>query len=169
MAKDIAVFCVYPDRGSLEGGIARLRAADFRERDISVLADSKEHTHDLAHELHTKAPEGAVAGASVGGAVGGAAGWLLSLGELAIPGAGPFIAAGPIVATLAGLGAGATTGGLIGALAAAGVPEVEVKLYEGRVRKGSILCAVHCDDSTWADRARTVLKDSGGEHLTATI
>jgi hypothetical protein len=168
MAQDIGVFGLYRDRESLDAAVSRLRAAHFRESDVSVLVKGNGRTHELGHELHSKAPEGAATGAAVGGAAGGAAALLLSLGELAIPGVGPLLAAGPIVATLAGIGAGGATGGLVGGLIGTGVPEVEAKLYEGRLRDGAYLCAVHCDDREWARRARGILKDAGGEHVAMT-
>ena len=168
MPKDTAVFGLYPDRATLEAGLERLRAANFRATDVSVVASDKAGTHELAHEINSKAPEGAATGAAAGGAVGGVLGWLAGPRMLTIPGIGPLIAAGPIVATLAGIGAGGATGGLIGALAGAGLPEVEAKRYEGRIRGGSILCSVHCDDGEWADRAKEILCDTGAEEVSAT-
>ena len=166
--KDTAVFGLYPDRATLEAGLERLRTAGFRATDISIMASDRGSTHELAHEIHSKAPEGASAGAATGGALGGVLGWLAGLGILTVPGIGPLVAAGPIVAALAGLGAGGATGGLIGALAGAGIPEVEAKRYEGRIRGGSILCSVHCDDGEWADRAREILRETGAEDVSAT-
>jgi hypothetical protein len=166
--KDLAVFGLYPDRATLEAGIERLRAAGFRATDVSIMASDKASTHELAHEIHSKAPEGATTGAATGGAVGGVLGWLAGIGLLTVPGIGPLIAAGPIVATLAGIGAGGATGGLIGAMAGAGIPEIEAKRYEGRIRGGSILCSVHCDDREWTDRAREILRETGAEDVSAT-
>jgi hypothetical protein len=120
---------------------------------------------ELAHEKHTKAPEGTAAGATAGGVVGGTLGLLAGIGAIAIPGLGPFIAAGPIMATLAGLGAGGAVGGLLGALSGLGIPEYEAKRYEGRVKNGGVLLAVHCDTSDQVSRAKTVLKDSGAEDV----
>src|SRR5206468_4762230 len=102
-------------------------------------------TKDFAHEKHTKAPEGATTGAGTGAVVGGALGWLAGIGALAIPGLGPFIAAGPIMAALAGAGVGGTVGGVTGALIGLGIPEYEAKRYEGRITKGGILLSVHSD------------------------
>lgn len=168
MAKDLAVFGLYPTRTDLERGIEALRSAGFRATDISVLAPEEKVTHQLGHEMHSKAPEGGVTGAAAGGAVGGVLAWLASVGLLTIPGIGPLLAAGPIVAALAGVGAGGATGGLIGALAGAGMPEVEAKRYEGRIRKGHILCSIHSDDNKWADRAKEILRGTGAEDISST-
>ena len=167
MPHDVAVFGLYPDRPTLETAVDRLRLAGFRPEDISVVFPDK-GTHQLAHEINSKAPEGASTGAAAGAAAGGVLGWLIGIGALAIPGVGPFIAAGPIVAALAGAGAVGATGGLIGALVGAGMPEIEAKRYEGRLRGGAMLCSVHCDDREWADRAREILKDTGAQDISST-
>ena len=120
---------------------------------------------DFAHEKNTKAPEGTAAGASSGMLLGGALGWLAGIGALAIPGIGPFIAAGPIVAALAGAGAGGALGGIVGALVGMGIPEYEAKRYEGRIRTGGILLSVHCDSSEWVARAKQILRDTGAEDI----
>lgn len=161
MARDRAVFGIYSDTAALEAGLTALRAQGFRHTDVSVLLPENLGTRDLAHEVNTKAPEGATAGAATGAVAGGVLGWLAGIGALAIPGVGPLLAAGPIVAALAGAGAGGATGGLIGAAAGFGVPEIEAKRYEGRLKEGAILCSVHCDDSDWAGRAEEILKNTG--------
>jgi hypothetical protein len=140
---------------------------EFRSDDISVLAPDQKVTKELATEKNTKAPEGTATGATAGGAIGGTLGLLAGIGALAIPGLGPFIAAGPIMATLAGVGAGAAAGGLIGALVGMGIPEYEAKRYEGRVKNGGILVSVHCDNSDWVDRAKDVLKQAGAEDISS--
>jgi hypothetical protein len=168
MAKDIAAFGLYPDRASLETGIDALRANGFRSTDISVVIPDSDTTKQLAHEINTKAPEGAATGGGAGAVVGGVLGWLAGIGALAIPGIGPLVAAGPIVATLAGIGAGTATGGVIGALVGAGIPEVEAKRYEGKIRRGAILCSVHCDDGEWADRAKEILRTTGAHDVATT-
>lgn len=117
---------------------------------------------------HTKAPEGATTGAVAGGAIGGTLGLLAGIGALAIPGVGPLIAAGPIMATLAGVGSGGVVGGLIGALSGMGIPEYEAKRYEGRVKEGGILVSVHCDNSDWVGRAKDLLKHTGAEDVSST-
>jgi hypothetical protein len=169
MAHDMAAFGVYNDRISLESGIDALRAAGFRNSDVSVVLPERDKTtHDLAHEINTKAPEGAATGAGTGAAVGGVLGWLVGIGALAIPGIGPLVAAGPIVAALAGAGAVGATGGLIGGLIGAGMPEIEAKRYAGRIREGGYLLSVHCDDREWATRAREILEATGAKDVVST-
>jgi hypothetical protein len=163
--RDIATFGLFRDQASLERAVNDLRAAGFRNSDVSMLMHETPGNKALAHEAHTKAPEGAAAGASAGAVVGGVLGWLIGVGALAIPGIGPFIAGGPIVAALAGVGAAGTAGGLIGALVGVGIPEYEAKQYEGRLRKGHLLLSVHCDDSKWAKKAGDVLKKAGAESV----
>jgi hypothetical protein len=159
--KNVSVFGIYQNQASAEAAIDNLRSAGFRNTDISVLFPDNEGTKDLAIEKATKAPEGATTGGISGGIIGGALGWLVGIGALAIPGAGPFIAAGPIVALLSGVGAGGALGGIIGALMGLGVPEYEAKRFEGRIRKGGILLSVHCDNSDWVKRAKSVLDQTG--------
>src|SRR3984893_17384129 len=137
--KNIAVFGIYPHRASLEYAFGVLKQEGFRDTDVSVLLQENPGTKDLATEKATKAPEGAATGAGLGAIIGGALGWLAGTGALAIPGLGPFLVAGPIVATLAGIGAGGTLGGLAGALIGVGMPEYEAKRYQGRIDKGGIL------------------------------
>ncbi|MEO8595749.1 MAG: DUF3341 domain-containing protein [Candidatus Solibacter sp.] len=165
--KNTAVFGLYGDRAQVDAGVHALLTAGFRNEDISVLFPDNEGTKDFAHEKNTKAPEGATAGVGAGGALGGAVGLLVGIGALAIPGLGPFIAAGPIVAALAGMGAGGAVGGLVGALVGMGIPEYEAKRYDGRVRKGGILVSVHCDNSDWVSRAKDILKTCGAEDIGA--
>ena len=141
-----------------EQTVAALRSAGFRDEDISVLFPDKQGTRDFAHEQHTKAPEGAIGGAGVGGAVGGTIGLLAGIGALAIPGLGPFIAAGPLLATLSGAAAGATVGGITGALVGLGIPEIEAKQYEGKIKSGNILMSVHTDDNDRKKKAKDILQ-----------
>ena len=124
-------------------------------------------TKDFAAEKHTKAPEGATAGAGTGAVVGGALGLLAGIGALAIPGLGPFIAAGPIMGALAGAGTGGVVGGLIGALVGMGIPEYEAKRYEGMIKAGRVLLSVHCDNSEWVNVAKDVLKRTGAEDISS--
>jgi uncharacterized protein YcfJ len=145
-----------------------LRAARFSGNDISVLFPDKEGTRDFAHEKQTKAPEGASTGAGVGGVLGGVVGWLAGIGSLAIPGLGPFIAAGPIMAALSGAAVGAAAGGLTGALVGLGIPEYEAKRYEGKVRGGNILVAVHAEESEQIRRAKEIFERNGAEDISAT-
>ena len=169
MTKDLVAFGIYPDRASFEAALEAFRAAGFRPGDISaVLPERDRTTKDLAHEIHTKAPEGIAAGAGTGAAIGGVLGWLIGIGALAIPGIGMIAAAGPIVAALAGAGAAGATGGLIGGLIGAGMPEIEAKRYAGRIREGGYLCSVHCDDRQWAERAKEVLQATGAHDVVTT-
>src|SRR4030081_1835731 len=166
--KHTAVFGIYPNYASVENGVDGLKAAGFSNRDISVLFPQSAGSKDFAHEKGTKAPEGATAGAGTGVVLGGAMGWLLGVGALAIPGLGPFIAAGPIMAALAGAGVGGAVGGVTGALAGMGIPEYEAKRYEGRVTKGGILLSVHSDNSEWTRRAKEVLERTGAQDISST-
>src|SRR5882672_2748434 len=159
--KNTAVFGIYRTRTQAENAVDALRAAGFRNTDISALLPDNVGTKDFAHEKNTKAPEGMAAGAATGGLVGGTLGWLAGIGSLAIPGLGPFIAAGPIMGALAGAGVGGAVGGVAGALIGMGMPEYEAKRYEGRVKEGGILLSVHCDDAAWIKRARNILETTG--------
>src|SRR6201998_733549 len=166
--KNTAVFGIYPNYASVESAVDALRAAGFRNTDISVLFPENVGTKDFAHEKGTKAPEGATTGAGTGAVVGGTLGWLAGIGALAIPGVGPFIAAGPIMAALAGVGVGGAVGGFTGALIGLGIPEYEAKRYEGRIQKGGILLSVHCDTSEEIKRAKEIMKSTGAEDISST-
>ena len=148
-----------------EEAVDALRTAGFRAEDISALFPENQGSKDFAHEKNTKAPEGATTGASTGAIAGSVIGWLAGIGALAIPGVGPFIAAGPIMAALAGAGVGGMAGGLIGALVGMGIPEYEAKRYEGRVKNGGILLSVHCDSSDWVTKAKEILGRTGAEDV----
>jgi hypothetical protein len=163
-----AVFGIYPDRTTVDNAVDALKAADFRNSDISVLFPETTGTKDFAHEKNTKAPEGATTGAGTGAVLGGGLGWLAGIGALAIPGLGPFIAAGPIMAMLAGAGVGGAVGGLTGALVGMGIPEYEAKRYEGRVKDGGILLSVHSDDSQWTKKAKEILERTGAQDVSST-
>src|SRR5512141_540109 len=166
--KNTAVFGIYPNYASVESGVDALKAANFRNTDISVLFPENVGSKDFAHEKGTKAPEGAAAGAGTGAGVGGTLGWLAGIGALAIPGLGPFIAAGPIMAARAGVGVGGAVGGLTGALIGMGIPEYEAKRYEGRVKEGGILLSVHSDNSDWTKRAKEILERTGAQDIAST-
>jgi hypothetical protein len=166
--KNTAVFGIYPTYSAVEGGVDALKNAGFRNTDISVLFPENVGSKDFAHEKGTKAPEGAAAGASSGAVIGGVLGWIVGIGALAIPGVGPFIAAGPIVAALAGVGVGGAIGGITGALIGMGIPEYEAKRYEGRVREGGILLSVHSDSSEWTKRAKIILEQTGAQDIAST-
>jgi hypothetical protein len=145
-----------------------LKAAGFTENDVSVLFPDKQGSKDFAHEQHTKAPEGAATGGASGAVLGGALGWMVGIGALAIPGLGVFIAAGPIMAALAGAAGGAAAGGLTGALIGMGIPEYEAKRYEGKVKDGNILLSIHTEDSTERDRAKKILENGGAVDISYT-
>ena len=163
--KNTSVMGIFTDRFEVENTVDRLKEEGFRNSDISVLLAESSGTRDFAHEKDTKIPEGTTAGVSTGAVIGGALGWLMGVGSLAIPGLGPFIAAGPIVALLAGAGAGGALGGVVGALIGMGIPEYEAKRYEGLIKQGRALISVHCDDSDWVDKAKATLEACGGTDI----
>lgn len=163
-----SVFCIATTRNQAEQIVDRLRVANFSNNDISVLFPDKGTTRDFAHEKNTKAPEGAVAGASTGGVLGGALGWIAGIGALAIPGVGPFIAAGPILAALSGAAIGAAAGGIAGGLIGLGIPELEAKRYEGKIKEGNILISVHTDNSDEISRAKDIFSRSGAQDICTT-
>lgn len=148
--------------------VEQLKAAGFSNNDVSVLLPDRAGSRDFAHEHHTKAPEGAATGAVVGGLAAGALGWLVGIGSLAIPGVGPLIAAGPIMAALSGAAAGGAVGGLAGALVGLGIPEYEAKQYEGKVKNGNILISVHTDDSKQRQIAKEIFERAHAEDVSST-
>jgi hypothetical protein len=162
-----AVFGIATTYAQAESIVDRLKIAGFSNNDISVLLPDKEGTRDFAHEKNTKAPEGAAAGAGTGGVVGGVLGWLVGIGSLAIPGVGPFVAAGPIMAALSGAAVGSAVGGLTGALVGLGIPEFEAKRYEGKLKEGNILISIHSKDSKQTDRAEQILKEANAEDISS--
>src|SRR6478672_11952394 len=165
--KNKAVFGLYKSVGQAEDAVNRLVAAGFSNDDISVLLPDNESTRKFAHKKDTKAPEGTTTGVVAGGAIGGTLGLLAGVGLLAIPGLGPFIAAGPIMAGLAGLGVGGAVGGVTGALIGMGIPEFEAKRYEGRLQRGGILLSVHCSTSEEVRRAKEIVERSGAEDVSS--
>ena len=166
--KNTAAFGIYRTQGDVEYAVDLLRAEGFRNTDISVLFPENQGTKDFAMEKNTKAPEGATTGVATGGVVGGTLGVLMGIGALAIPGLGPFIAAGPIMAALAGAGAGGVVGGIIGALVGMGIPEYEAKRYAGRIKEGGVLLSVHCDTSDEIKEAKELLKQTGAQDISST-
>ena len=166
--KQLAVIGLFDDRATLTHAIDALCAVGFRNDNISALMPDASSTKAVATEKHTKAPEGAMVGATAGGVAGGAIGLLVGLGVLAIPGLGPFIAAGPIMAALAGAGAGGAVGTLAGTLIGLGIPEYEAKRYVSYLNKGGMLLAVHADDASWAKKANEVLKAAGAHDVNKT-
>src|SRR5512140_932935 len=163
-----SVFCITTSRAQAERIIDQLKIANFANNDISVLFPDKGTTRDFAHEKNTKAPEGAVTGASTGGVLGGALGWIAGIGALAIPGVGPFIAAGPIIAALSGAALGAAVGGIAGGLIGLGIPELEAKRYEGKVKAGNLLISVHTENSEEITRARNIFSKAGAQDICTT-
>ena len=166
--KNTAVFGIYRNQMDVEQAVDALRAEGFRSTDISVLFPENEGTKDFAHKKATKAPEGTAAGAGTGAVVGGALGWLAGIGALAIPGVGPLIAAGPIVAALTGVGVGGAIGGISGALIGMGIPEYLATRYEGRIKGGCILLSVHADDSEWIRKAKRIFERTGASDISST-
>jgi len=162
-----AIFCTVKSVTQAEDIVARLKAAGFSNRDISALMADKAGTRSFAVDNQTKAPEGAATGAGTGAAVGGALGWLAGIGALAIPGLGPLVAAGPIMAALSGAAVGGTVGGITGGLIGMGIPEFEAKKYEGQVKGGSILISVHSENSAETDRAKAIFQAAGAEDITS--
>jgi Protein of unknown function (DUF3341) len=165
--KNTSVYGIYNDQTALERAVAELKNAGFRNGDISVLFPDARTNKEFAHEKNTKAPEGATTGATSGAVIGGTLGWLAGIGALAIPGLGPFIAAGPIMGLLGGMGAGGAIGGLAGALIGMGIPEYEAKRYEGEVKNGGALISIHCDASDWTSRAKEILERTGARDISS--
>ena len=163
-----SVFCIASTRDQADRIVDQLKTANFSNNDISVLFPDKGSTRDFAHEKHTKAPEGAVAGAGTGVVVGGALGWIAGIGALAIPGVGPFIAAGPIIAALSGAAVGGTVGGVAGGLIGLGIPEIEAKRYEGKIKAGNLLISVHTEDSAEITRAKDIFTKAGAQDICCT-
>jgi hypothetical protein len=167
-SKNTAVFGIYKTAEQAERAVDSLIAAGFPNPAISVLLSDTRSTKEFAHQKDTKAPEGTTAGVTTGGVIGGTLGVLAGIGALAIPGVGPLIAAGPIMAGLAGLGVGGAVGGLVGALVGMGIPEYEAKRYEGQVKGGGTLLSVHCDTSEQISRAKDLLKATGATDIAST-
>lgn len=165
--KNTAVFGIYTSVDLAERAVDTLIAAGFANSAISVLTPDTGSTREFAHHKDTKAPEGTTAGVTTGGIIGGTLGVLAGVGALAIPGVGPLIAAGPIMAGLAGLGVGGAVGGLVGALVGMGIPEYEAKRYEGRVKDGGTLLSVHCDTAEQISRSKDLLKATGGTDVSS--
>ena len=166
--KNTAVFGIYKSTIQAERAVDHISAAGFSHNDISVLLPDTQSSKEFAHEKNTKAPEGTATGATTGAVVGGTLGWLAGIGALAMPGVGPLIAAGPVLAALTGVGVGGAIGGIGGALIGMGIPEYEAKRYEGRIKQGGILLSVHCDDSTWTKKAKDILNRTGATDIAST-
>src|SRR6058998_1441776 len=160
-----SVFGIATTQGQAERIVEQPQAQGFATSEISVLMPDTGGTRDVVHVKATKAPEGATTGAATGGATGGVIGLLAGIGALAIPGIGPFVAAGPIMAALSGAAVGATAGGVVGTLVGMGIPEYEAKRYEGRLREGRVLMSVHSENSDQTKRAKDILERAGAEDI----
>lgn len=163
-----SIFCIATSRLQADQIVDQLKSANFSNNDISALFADKGSSHDFAHEKNTKAPEGTATGAGTGGAIGGALGWIAGIGALAIPGFGPFIAAGPIMAALSGAAIGAAVGGIAGGLIGMGIPELEAKRYEGSLQEGNILISVHTENSEEITRATEIFTHAGAQDICST-
>ena len=163
-----SVFAITTSEDQANRTVDDLTRAGISSNDISVLFPDKSTTHEFSHEKNTKAPEGAVTGAATGGVVGGTLGLLVGIGALAIPGVGPLIAAGPLLAALSGAAAGATVGGIAGGLIGLGIPEIEAKRYENRINEGNILISVHAATGEDVSRAKEILENAGAEDISGT-
>ena len=166
--KKTAVFGIYTSAGQAERAVDALVFEGFSNSDVSVLMPDNQSSKEFAHEKNTKAPEGTTTGVAAGGTIGGTLGLLAGIGALAIPGVGPFIAAGPIMGALAGLGVGGAVGGLVGALVGMGIPEYEAKRYAGRIHDGGVLLSVHCESTADVERATRTLKQTGADDVSST-
>jgi len=160
-----SVYCTAKTAEQAESIVLQLKQSGFTNNDVSVLLPDKRGTMDFAHEHNTKAPEGATAGGIAGLGVGAAFGWLAGIGVLAIPGIGPFIAAGPIMSALSAAAVGTAAGGVIGALVGVGIPEFEAKRYDAKIREGNILISVHTEDGKQRDTAKSVFKDNYADDI----
>jgi hypothetical protein len=164
--KNPAVFGIYPTHASLEVGVYALKGAGFRHSAISILYPEDLGIKNPGEKKATNAPEGAATGATTGALVGGALGWLAGIGSLAIPGAGLFIAAGPIISALAGASAAGVVGGIAGGLVGLGVAEGKASHFQDRIRDGGTLLSIHSDNAYWAKRAREILERTGAQDIT---
>jgi len=164
----MAVFCIATTHEQANRIVDSLKVGGFSSSGISVLFPDKSLTRDFAHEKSTKAPEGAATGAGAGGLLGGAPEWIAGIGAFAIPGVGPFIAAGPIMAALGGAVMGGALGGIAGALISMGIPELEAKLYEGKIKTGNVLISVYTENRDEISRAKDIFHRMKAEDITST-
>ena len=168
MARNTSVIGIYPDRTTVSDAVNVLNKAGYRPMDISVLLSDNQGTKDFAHERHTKASHGAAIGAAAGAMIGAASAWFISTHPTMLTGLGPLVAAGPLLAALAGAGAGGAVGWIVGLLAGLSLTEYVAKRYAGRIRRGGILLSVHCDSPEWCDRAKKTLQDTGARDISST-
>jgi hypothetical protein len=167
MARNTSVMGIYPDRTTVSDAINVLHKAGYRATDISVLSSDNQGTKDFAHEKRTMALEGAATGSAAGAVVGAALAWFVSIQTVTITVLGPLVAAGPVLAAVAGAGAGGTLGWIVGLVAGVRLPEYVAKRYAGRIRRGAILLSVHCDSQEWSDRAKKTLADTGARNISS--
>lgn len=167
MARNISVIGIYPDRTTVSDALNVLHKAGYRAMDVSVLSTDNQGTKDFAHEKHSKAPQGAATGTAVGAVIGAALAWCVSSQIVHIAGLESLVAAGPLLAALAGAGAGGVVGWMVGLLAGIRLPEYVAKRYAGRSRQGGILLSVHCDSREWCDRAMKTLRDTGARNISS--
>lgn len=160
-----SVFCIATTQDQAESIVDQLQAQGFAASEISVLLPDSSGTGDFGHVKSTKASEGVTTGVTSGGLAGGTLGLLAGIGALAIPGLGPFIAAGPIMAALSGAAVGAATGGIVGGLIGLGIPEIEAKRYEDKLKKGNYLVSAHTNNDDQLDRAKTIFEEAGAEDI----
>lgn len=165
--RNLVTYAVYPSRSAVDNGVLSLKKTGFRTSDISVMLSTPSTSRDFLHTNETKSPEGATIGAGSGAVIGGFLGLLAGIGVLAIPGVGPFVAAGPIMGALAGSGVGGVSGGLIGALIGASFPEYEARRYEGKMKEGGILISIHSDDTQWMKKAEKILAETGAGDISS--
>jgi hypothetical protein len=169
MARNTSVIGIYPDRTTVADAINVLHKAGYRATDISVLSSDNQGSKDFAHEKHSRAQAGAAVGAAVGALIGAALAWFVSAQNqtFAIPALGSLVAAGPLLAALAGAGAGGTLGWIVGLLAGLSQSEYIARRYAGRIRRGGILVSVHCDSREWCDRAKKTMQDTGARNISS--
>jgi hypothetical protein len=163
-----AVYCIAGNNVHAENIVNHLKDAGFSSNEISVLLPDKGSTRDFAHEQSTKMPEGVATGGAAGMGTGAILGWLVGIGTLVIPGVGPFIAAGPIMAALSGAAIGGAAGGIIGAFVGMGIPEYEAKLYEGKLRDGNVLISVHTESSAQVNTAKKIFEKANASDIKST-
>ncbi len=163
--KDTSVFGIYATRAGVENAVNTLKVAEYDSANISVLFPFNK---DAPHEKETRSPEGPAVTAATGAVAGAVLGSIVGIGLLGIPGVGPFLAAGPVVAALSFAGAASAFSGIAGGLIAMGISEVEAKKYEGKIRKNGILLSVHNLDTISNGRAREILRVTGAEDITTT-
>lgn len=166
--KKLVVLGIFKNPADANIAVDNFKNSGFRSADISALFPKGDQTKEFAHVKSTKLPEEALKGGATGAVLGGALGWLAGVGSIAIPGVGPFIAAGPIMGMLAGASVAGTIGAIAGSLIGLGIPEYEAKRFEGRIKEGGILVSVHCDDNDWKEKAKKIFEDSGATDISST-